>query len=72
MGDGEEAIIARPGTPIARIWAVAPRTRSSEAPLLPGIPPMAVDALFSELAEVDIIDGEEGRSADPLRQVEAP
>lgn len=67
---GEEIVIARAGTPIARINAATPIRRNLDAPLLPEIPPIAVDALFDETTAIELADWEDEQSGDPL--IEAP
>lgn len=63
---GEEIVIARAGTPIARINAAAPIRRNLDSPLLPEIPPIPVDALFDETTAIELADWEDGHSTDPL------
>ncbi|MFT3875398.1 MAG: type II toxin-antitoxin system prevent-host-death family antitoxin [Propioniciclava sp.] len=63
---GEEVVIARAGTVIARLEPVAPRVRSFDAPLLPGIPPIDVAELLMPMNETDLRDWEDGHIDDPL------
>lgn len=65
---GEEIVIARAGTPIARISAAVQPRRNLDAPLLPELPPIPVDALFDELPEEDLAAWESGGHADPLSE----
>ena len=65
---GEEVIIARAGTPIARIHAAAPPRRDLSTALLPEIPPIPVDALFDDLDEGELVEWEGGNPADPLAE----
>ena len=63
---GEEIFIARAGRTIARIEAATPRRRNLDAPLLPEIPPIAADALFTGPTELEVDDWEGGDAGDPL------
>lgn len=69
---GEEVLIARAGTPIARLEAMSPPARRFDQPLLSGLPAIATDALFDGMTEIDIADWEEEHSDDPLAAVEIP
>lgn len=62
---GEDVVIARAGTPIARISAATPPRRSLDAPLLPEIPPIAGDALLEDATAEELADWE-GDADDPL------
>lgn len=63
---GEEVVIARAGTPIARISAAEPVMRDLSAPLLPELPRIAADALFDDMSDDELSDWEDGRPGDPL------
>lgn len=63
---GEEIIIARAGSPIARIQATSAPRRTLDRPLLPEIPPIPADSLFEDLAEDELAGWEGGDPADPL------
>jgi prevent-host-death family protein len=65
---GEEIVIARAGTPIARIHAATPARRDLDHPLLPEIPPIPVDALFEDLDEGELAHWEGGHASDPLSE----
>lgn len=69
---GEDIVIARAGAPIARITAATPPRRNLDAPLLPEIPPILVDALFEETTAMELADWEDGHAADPLDGTSRP
>lgn len=69
---GEEIVIARAGTPIARINAAAPPRRNLDVPLLPEIPPILVDALFDDATAAELADWEDGHATDPLAEASRP
>lgn len=68
---GEEVVIARAGTPIARIEGTSPTRRDLRSPLLPELPAVPVDALFEDLSAAELTDWEEGSAGDPLRAEES-
>lgn len=63
---GEDVSIARAGTVIARLQAVAPPRRDFSKPLLSGIPPVSVDSLLAPLSEGEVLEWEHGHPGDPL------
>lgn len=63
---GEEVVIARAGTAIARLQPVAPRQRSFGEPLLSGIAPIDAEELLKPISEEDLRDWEQGHAGDPL------
>lgn len=63
---GEDIVIARAGTPIARISAATPLRRSLDTALLPEIPPIPADVLLGELTSAELTDWERGDDDDPL------
>ncbi|MCM3779596.1 type II toxin-antitoxin system Phd/YefM family antitoxin [Microbacterium hydrocarbonoxydans] len=62
---GEDVVIARAGTPIARMTAASPPRRSLDAALLPEIPPIPADALLADATAAELADWE-GDADDPL------
>lgn len=63
---GEEVIIARAGTPIARLLALSPRLRSFDTPLLDGPTPGDLDAALEPLDASELESWEQGFMNDPL------
>lgn len=63
---GEDVVIARAGTPIARISAATPPRRSLDTALLPEIPPIPADALFADATSAELADWEGDDADDPL------
>lgn len=63
---GEEVSIARAGTVIARLQAVAPPHRDFSKPLLPGIPAVSAAPLLAPVSESELLEWEQGHSGDPL------
>jgi prevent-host-death family protein len=63
---GEEVVIARAGTVVARLQAVAPRVRSFDEPLLNGLAPFDVSELLAPMDEAELRDWEAGHADDPL------
>lgn len=63
---GEEVVIARAGTVIARLQPVAPRKRSFDAPLLSGLTPIDVATLLEPIADDELADWDDGHADDPL------
>lgn len=68
---GEDIVIARAGTVIARLQPVAPRVRSFDRPLLAGVPAIDTAELFAPLSEAELADWEQGHPGDPLRSAGA-
>ncbi|MDA4893064.1 MULTISPECIES: type II toxin-antitoxin system Phd/YefM family antitoxin [Microbacterium] len=63
---GEQIVIARAGTPIARIEAASPPKRQLDRPLLPELPPIPTDSLFGDLPDSELAAWEGGGAGDPL------
>ena len=63
---GEDVVIARAGTPIARISAATPPRRSLDAALLPEIPPIPVDSLLDDATAAELAAWEGDDADDPL------
>lgn len=63
---GEDVVIARAGTPIARMTAATPPRRSLDAALLPEIPPIPADALLADATAAELADWEGDDADDPL------
>ncbi|NLE97058.1 MAG: type II toxin-antitoxin system prevent-host-death family antitoxin [Propionibacterium sp.] len=53
---GEEVVIARAGTAIARLQPVAPRKRTFDEPLLPGMATLDVAPLLEPLGASELED----------------
>ncbi|MEV4735969.1 MULTISPECIES: type II toxin-antitoxin system Phd/YefM family antitoxin [unclassified Microbacterium] len=65
---GEEIVIARAGTPIARITAASPPRRRLDSPLLPEIPPIGAEHLLEDMSSAELAEWEDGHPADPLSE----
>lgn len=69
---GEDIIIARAGTRIARLEPLSPLRRTFEAPLLPGLPPIDVGPLLDPMDDDVLRAWEVGHEDDPLERDERP
>lgn len=63
---GEDVVIARAGTAVARLQPMAPRRRSFDVPALPGLAPIDVAALLEPMTDEELADWEAGHAQDPL------
>lgn len=68
---GEDVVIARAGTPIARVSSVAPRKRSFDAPALPGIAPIDAAVFLEPLSSEELAAWEASSATDPLSPASA-